>query len=1082
MTERTVPVRYEAKISGYLSAVNQMKATTRGFAADSEAKIKKVGTNWEQMGTRAQVAGLALGAVVVLATKRFADFDQAMSAASAALPDAGAKMDDLRQLAIKLGADTQYSATEAAQGITEMGKAGASAADILNGGLKGALDLAAAGQLSVADAAGIAATAVKQYNLAGADVTHVADLYAAAAGKALGSVQDIAQAQKYASVAANSLGISIEETTATLGLFASKGILGEQAGTTFRSMLLSLTSPSKLAKTAMDDLGISVYDASGKFVGIQGAADELRKKLGPLDEATRNQALGQIFGNEAIGGAITLYEGGASAISEWTDKVNDAGFAARQAAKLTDNWKGDIERLGGSLDSVFVKNGSAANGMLRSLTQSTEDAVDAFGSLPEPVQVAGLGLTALTAGGLLLGGTFLSLVPKVLQAKTAVVELGIVSETSANRMVGLGKAAGIVGAGAVGLAAVAQAMDAIGKEIADLQDIKATGVEDATGSILDGAKGVDQFNKALSNGTGTVSTFDTWSKRLVLSTRLFGGGMDAAKESVKNYDSALAGLVTSGHPEQAATFLSKAGVSSEYAAKKLPQYTAALKGADNQARLAGDSTKKLATSTEDAAKGLIVAEGATAATSSAMLILGSNAADAKDQVEELAKTIQADMDAAASAFSRDLDVLSQYDPASAAEKAKAATERVKAAELDAQDVRERVAAKKKRTVADTQALDRAAAAVDKARADEKQANAERGAAGLEAMYRSSIDQAKRFTKDITTAAQRGLDPQVVAKLLQEGPTKAAPALQALLGKNSANLIKMTNDSEAQIRALNASVVEQARLTAIAVAAPTDALVGDLGTAMGIAQVKAGKGGKATAEEIAKQLKAKVPDIERIAAEFGITLRIPAPEPVPITADGSAARAEAARAKRAMDITPPRPVMISADTTPALLKVGQLQTVVDQITGKTIHIYAIEHIQQIREAGDAARANAMQTANSYATGAAYGKPLLRRSGGLVDGPGTATSDSVHLRASKGEYVSQAAAVDFYGKQFFDAVNSLQYVPTGANAAGPSSRSYRYEDSFNFNGPIVGPDLDTIRRKAEDQRRLQRLGRRRAGAGQ
>jgi hypothetical protein len=126
-----------------------------------------------------------------------------------------------------------------------MAKAGVSAKDILGGGLTGALDLAAAGQLSVGDAPRSRRRRVNQFNLQGKDVSHVADLYSAAAGKAQGSVQDIAGAMKYAGVTAASMGVSIEETTGTIGLFASKGIIGEQAGTSFRSMLMSLTAPSK---------------------------------------------------------------------------------------------------------------------------------------------------------------------------------------------------------------------------------------------------------------------------------------------------------------------------------------------------------------------------------------------------------------------------------------------------------------------------------------------------------------------------------------------------------------------------------------------------------------------------------------------------------------------------------------------------------------------------------------------------------------------------------------------------------------------------------------------------------------------
>lgn len=348
---------------------------------------------------RAALAGAGLAAGLGLAVKKFADFDEAMSSVKANTETTAEGLSDLRQLAMDLGADTVFSATEAAQGINEMAKAGVSATDILSGGLKGALDLAASGQLDVAQAAEIAATAVNQYALTGKDVVHVADLYAAAAGKAQGSVQDVADAQKYAGVTAHAMGVSIEDATAVLGLFASQGIIGQQAGTSFRSMLLSLTSPSKIAAGAMQDLGINVYDASGKFIGMEGVAQTLQDKLGGLDEATRNQALGQIFGNEAMGAAIALYQAGGKGVDEWRKKVDDAGFASRQAADLTDNLKGDIEQLGGALDTVFIQTGSSANSSLRDLVQGLTFFVDVIGRIPGPVLMLSgvLGSLALLA-------------------------------------------------------------------------------------------------------------------------------------------------------------------------------------------------------------------------------------------------------------------------------------------------------------------------------------------------------------------------------------------------------------------------------------------------------------------------------------------------------------------------------------------------------------------------------------------------------------------------------------------------------------------------------------------------------------
>jgi hypothetical protein len=215
------------------------------------------------------------------AIKAAADFDKAMSGVQAATHAGANEIGALRQAALQAGKDTQYSATQAAQGITELSKAGVSTADVLGGGLKGALNLAAAGQLDVGEAAETAATAMTQFGLSGKDIPHVADLLAAGAGKAQGSVHDMGYALKQSGLVAAQFGLSVEDTTGTLAAFASAGLIGSDAGTSFKTMLLALANPSAKTKDAMDELGISAYDAQGKFVGIRRCAEQLQ------DEARR---------------------------------------------------------------------------------------------------------------------------------------------------------------------------------------------------------------------------------------------------------------------------------------------------------------------------------------------------------------------------------------------------------------------------------------------------------------------------------------------------------------------------------------------------------------------------------------------------------------------------------------------------------------------------------------------------------------------------------------------------------------------------------------------------------------------------
>lgn len=127
---------------------------------DYRRGLTAVGDTAGKMGL---VAAAGLGVIVAAS----ANFESAMPSVAAATHESKQNMDLLREAALRAGAETVYSASEAAGAVESLAKAGVSTKDILEGGLDGALSLAAAGQLEVADAADIAATALTQFRLSG---------------------------------------------------------------------------------------------------------------------------------------------------------------------------------------------------------------------------------------------------------------------------------------------------------------------------------------------------------------------------------------------------------------------------------------------------------------------------------------------------------------------------------------------------------------------------------------------------------------------------------------------------------------------------------------------------------------------------------------------------------------------------------------------------------------------------------------------------------------------------------------------------------------------------------------------------
>lgn len=439
MADRQVKVTLTAQVAGYLSGMEAAAAKTRLVGTEAE-KLAQKRVAFEALGRSAIVFGAVVAAGVAIAINKFAEFDQAMSNVQAATQASASDMNLLRDAALDAGAATVFTATEAANAIEELGKNGLTTAQILDGGLSGALSLASAGQLEVARAAEIAAITIKQFGLEGSAIPHIADLLAAGAGKAAGDVEDLAQALAQAGLVASQTGLSVEETTGILSAFADAGLVGSDAGTSLKTALQRLTPISDEAQKAMDDLNISAYDSEGAFIGAAAFAGNLQESLSGLTEQQRNAALAQIFGSDAVRAASVLYREGADGIQKYIDQTNESGYAAKVAADRLDNLRGDIEKLGGAFDTALIQTGSSANGVLRDIIQSTTFLVDSVGNLPEPVLGAGLALGVLTSAVALSGGAAFIAIPKYAAFKAQLATMNTTVGSVARSMVGVGTA------------------------------------------------------------------------------------------------------------------------------------------------------------------------------------------------------------------------------------------------------------------------------------------------------------------------------------------------------------------------------------------------------------------------------------------------------------------------------------------------------------------------------------------------------------------------------------------------------------------------------------------------------------------
>lgn len=543
---KNIVIRLMADTASYEAAMTRAGSTAKTVASGME----NTGRKSALIASGMTAAGLAVAAFGVAAVKMAADFDQQMSTVQANTGATSAQMNQLRAAAIEAGASTVYSATDSADAINDLGKAGLSTADILSGGLSGALNLAASDGMQVGEAAELMSTTLKQFSLEGSDAGKVADALAAGAGKAVGSAHDLGFALNQAGLMANSMGVSMTETVGTLSAFANAGMIGSDAGTSLKTMLQRLSNPTKEAQAQMDELGISAYDASGQFVGLENFAGQLKTSLGGLTQEQRNAALSVIFGSDAVRAANVLYSEGSEGIAGWTKAVSESGYAVEQAAAKNNNLKGDLENLSGSMESLMISVGEGAQGPLRKMVQGLDTLVDAFAGLPSGVQqtlvvmasLAGVFGAVHKAAGNLNGSTStmannigLAIDPiqrvktALASAQTAFQMFKASSMSASEQINAFGTSAGkaelktagfkAVGSSVMSLlggpwgVAITAATTVLGAFISEQQKAQERSTQ-LSNALQEGASAARHYEKALSDSSGARVT-DNWLGRLI---------------------------------------------------------------------------------------------------------------------------------------------------------------------------------------------------------------------------------------------------------------------------------------------------------------------------------------------------------------------------------------------------------------------------------------------------------------------------------------------------------------------------------------------------------------------------------------
>jgi TP901 family phage tail tape measure protein len=275
--------------------------------------------------TKIGAAGKALTGFTLLAVafgalggKAAYDFDTAMRRVGAITGATGKQFDELDALAQKLGRDTEFTAGQAADGMTKLALAGFSVNEIMRA-IPGTLRLASAGGFGLAEATGIAADTLRSFGMEVGEVGRVNDVLSKTMTKTNTNLMDLSYAMKYVAPVSAASRVSFEETTAALGQLANAGLKGSLGGTALRGAIVKLEKPTKMGAAVIKDLGLITHDATGRLLPLENIISQLEKTSFSTADAIT------IFGQRAGPGFLSLVNQGSEALRVLTQKNKEAG-------------------------------------------------------------------------------------------------------------------------------------------------------------------------------------------------------------------------------------------------------------------------------------------------------------------------------------------------------------------------------------------------------------------------------------------------------------------------------------------------------------------------------------------------------------------------------------------------------------------------------------------------------------------------------------------------------------------------------------------------------------------------------------
>lgn len=372
-------------VKGQSTSQESMRTSRRGAVA--------LGGTFQKLAAAATAAISAFDAFNVIR-----NFEAAMAELQGVSNATAGELRILQDVAREMGATTKFSATEAAQGLTFLARAGFNVGQAVES-LPGVLSLATAANMDLARSADIVSNILSGFRLNIGETQRVVDVLAKTSNNANVNIEQLGLSLGYTAPLSASLGIAIEETAAAIGTLGDNAIQGEKGGTALRSVFAALSKSGDDLQNKLSPLGLTLANVDIKSRGLVAVMRSLRDA--GLDVASAMQ----IFGQEGATGALILAES-ADRVAELTAKNKEAaGEAERMAEIMGNTLQGKLKGLRSALEELYLQIGEGGiTGALRGAVDTVTDFLRVLAGNQEAIDEAGLGLKVMAAATNLFAG------------------------------------------------------------------------------------------------------------------------------------------------------------------------------------------------------------------------------------------------------------------------------------------------------------------------------------------------------------------------------------------------------------------------------------------------------------------------------------------------------------------------------------------------------------------------------------------------------------------------------------------------------------------------------------------------------